>query len=55
MAAVFGDDDFKEWVYDELLPELTVEGKSRVVQPNLTMEAVTEGGCSLLQYELRRD
>ena len=43
MAAVFGDDDFKEWVYDELLPELTVEGKSRVVQPNLTMEAVTEG------------
>ena len=43
IPAIFGDNDFKEWVYDELLPELAVEGKSRVVQPDLTMQAVTEG------------
>ena len=42
MGAIFGDDDFKEWVYEELLPELEAEGKSRVIQPNLTMELVTD-------------
>ncbi|GAC18143.1 transposase [Paraglaciecola arctica] len=42
MSAVFGDEAFKKWVYDELLPELTAEGKSRVIQPNLTIQQVTE-------------
>ena len=43
MAGIFGDAAFKEWVYEELLPELTAEGKSRVVQPDLTMQQVTDG------------
>ena len=43
MAAVFGDAAFKEWVYEELLPELAAEAKSRVVQPDLTMQQVTDG------------
>jgi REP element-mobilizing transposase RayT len=42
MSAVFGDEGFKKWVYEELLPELTAEGKSRVIQPNLTIQQVTE-------------
>ena len=43
MAAVFGGKAFKEWVYEELLPELAAEGRSRVVQPDLTMQQVTDG------------
>lgn len=43
MAAVFGDEGFKEWVYEELLPELAAEGKSRVVRPDLTTQQVTNG------------
>ena len=43
MAAIFGDKAFKEWVYEALLPELGAERKSRVVQPDLTMQQVTDG------------
>jgi hypothetical protein len=43
MAAILGDKSFKEWVYEELLPELGAERKSRVVQPDLTMQQVTDG------------
>jgi putative transposase len=42
IAAIFGDDTFKEWVYEELLPTLEAEGKSRLIRPNLTMQFVTE-------------
>jgi putative transposase len=45
MAAVFGDEAFKEWVDEELLPELAAEGKSRVIQPNLTMQQVNDGAA----------
>jgi hypothetical protein len=37
---VFGCDLFKRWVFDHLLPQLKNEKKSRVIQPNLTMDAV---------------
>jgi len=50
MAAVFGDIAFKEWVYEELLPELDAEGRNRVVQPDLTMQQVT----FLLQDKFKR-
>jgi chromosomal replication initiation ATPase DnaA len=43
MAAIFGDKAFKEWVYEALLPELGAERKSRVEQPDLTMQQVTDG------------
>jgi putative transposase len=43
MAAVFGDKAFKQWVYEELLPELAAEDKSRIVQPDLSMQQVAEG------------
>lgn len=43
MAAIFGDKGFKQWVHEELLPELTAEGKSRAAQPDLTMVQVTDG------------
>jgi hypothetical protein len=36
-GAVFGSDNFKSWVFDELLPELAVEQKDRVIRPNLSV------------------
>jgi hypothetical protein len=39
-GAVFGCDLFKSWVFDDLLPQLKNEKKSRVIQPNLTKDAV---------------
>ena len=43
MGAIFGDDMFKQWVFDELMPQLAAEGKSRVIQPNLSMPIVVSG------------
>jgi putative transposase len=43
MGAIFGDETFKQWVFDELMPKLAAEGKSRVIQPNLTMPIIAEG------------
>jgi len=43
LRAIIGDKDFKGWVYEELLPELASEEKSRVIQPDLTMDEITEG------------
>jgi putative transposase len=43
MGAIFGDETFKQWVFDELMPKLAAEGKSRVIQPNLTMPIIVEG------------
>jgi len=42
-AAIIGDKGFKEWVYDELLPELKIEQKSRLVHPDTDLDAVAEG------------
>ncbi|MFT7413052.1 MAG: putative transposase [Paraglaciecola sp.] len=43
MAAIFGDKAFKEWVYEAILPELSAERKNWVVQPDLTIQQVTDG------------
>jgi putative transposase len=43
MGAIFGDDAFKQWVFDELMPQLAAEGKSRVIQPSLSMPLVVQG------------
>jgi chromosomal replication initiation ATPase DnaA len=40
MATLIGDKRFREWVYEELLPELAATAKARVVQPDLTMTQV---------------
>ena len=40
MARIIGDKGFREWVYEELLPELAAEQKSRVIQPDVTMGQV---------------
>jgi hypothetical protein len=40
MASIIGDKGFREWVYEELLPQLAAEQKSRVIQPYLTMGQV---------------
>jgi len=42
IAAIFGDKEFQGWVYDELLPELAAEEKSRVIQPNTTLKEMTD-------------
>jgi len=42
LAGVMGDKDFREWVYDELLPELETEDKSRIIRPDITMDDVTQ-------------
>ncbi|MBL4606549.1 MAG: hypothetical protein JKY01_01805, partial [Pseudomonadales bacterium] len=42
-AAVLGDPIFREWVYNELLPELKAEDKAVVVQPAISIDAVLQG------------
>lgn len=41
-AAIIGDKAFKEWIYDELLPELKIEQKSRLVHPDTHLAEVVE-------------
>ena len=43
MAAIFGDAMFKQWVLDELMPQLAAEQKSCVIQLNLSMPIVVPG------------
>jgi len=43
MGTIFGDKTFKLWVFDELMPQLAAEGKSRMIQPNLSMPIVVQG------------
>jgi putative transposase len=43
MASLIGDKEFREWVYEGLLPELATEDKSNVIQPDLTMGQVIAG------------
>ncbi|GJL53934.1 MAG: hypothetical protein NPIRA02_10660 [Nitrospirales bacterium] len=38
--AVMGEPEFKAWIYDDILPELEAEEKSRVLRPRLPMQAV---------------
>jgi len=40
-AAIIGDKDFKGWVYDELLPELKSEEKSRIIQLDIPLSDIT--------------
>ncbi|NQZ05556.1 MAG: transposase [Algicola sp.] len=40
MASLIGDKAFRQWVYEELLPELAAEDKSKVIQPDLTIDQV---------------
>ena len=42
-ATIIGDQDFKEWIYDELLPELELEQKSRLVHPDTDLAEVIKG------------
>jgi putative transposase len=45
-ARIIGDNAFKEWIYEELLPELDVKEKSKALQPELGVEVIVEGvGC----------
>ncbi len=43
LMTIIGGKDFKGWVYEELLPELAAEEKSRVILPDLTMDKITNG------------
>ena len=40
MGAIIGDKGFKGWVYEELLPELAAEEKSRLIHPDLTLDEI---------------
>ena len=42
-AAIMGDQAFKAWVYDELLPDLEAEEKGQVIRPSITMAAIITG------------
>jgi len=39
-AGIYGDKVFKEWVFDELLPELSAEEKTRVLQPVIELKEI---------------
>jgi hypothetical protein len=43
MAGLIGDKEFREWVYEALLPKLAAKDKSNVIQPDLTMSQVIAG------------
>jgi len=42
-TSVVGGEDFRGWVYDELLPDLESEKKVAVIEPDLTISQVIEG------------
>ena len=39
-GSIFGSKTFKSWIYEELLTNLAAETKSRVIQPNQSIETV---------------
>lgn len=43
MVSLIGDKGFRKGVYEELLPELAAEDKSKVIRPDLTIEQVITG------------
>ena len=42
-VSIVADDDFRGWVFNDLLPELESEGKAAVIQPIMPIESVVEG------------
>jgi chromosomal replication initiation ATPase DnaA len=52
-GAVFGSNGFKGWVYDELLPELVAEQKSRLIRPSLSIETVSQAVAQYYNVDLR--
>lgn len=40
IGLVFGSDLFKSWVFDDLMPRLKEEKKTRAITPNLSIESV---------------
>ena len=42
LASVLSTDVFKSWVYDSLLPELSGQQKSHILNTDLTMKDITE-------------
>ncbi len=42
-AAIMGGQEFKSWVYDELLPDLEAEEKGQVIQPSLAIDTMITG------------
>ena len=42
VGAVFGDETFKQWIFDELLPDLESQCKGRVICKALSVAAVIE-------------
>ena len=49
MASLIGDEAFKQWVYEEHLPELDAQSKGRVIEPDLTIAQVINGIASHYQ------
>ena len=47
MVAIIGDNNFKAWVYDELLPELEAEEKGQVVLHGISKQTIVKGVASL--------
>ena len=42
-ASLVGDEAFKLWVFEELLPELDAKNKGRIIEPGLTIAQVVVG------------
>jgi hypothetical protein len=43
VGTILGDETFKLWAFDELMPQLAAEGKNRMIHPNLSMPIVVQG------------
>ena len=53
-GAVFGSNLFKEWIFDELLPELEVESKTKVVQSGISLARIVKHVCRFYQVTIEQ-
>lgn len=53
IGAVFGSDSFKNWVFDDLIPQLKDEKKVRAITPNLAMDTVIVAVASFYQINIK--
>lgn len=53
IGAVFGSEQFKSWVFDDLMPQLKEERRSRLIIPNLSTESVIQAVARFYNVDVR--
>lgn len=50
IGVVFGSEFFRSWVFDDLMPQLKNEKRSRVITPDLSMQSVI---CAVASFYMK--